>query len=70
MPFRLVAAAALFVAAAQPAFAQSLEQMAGQIDACYYDGAAEKTCPPLNTLDGTGTLADIVRFAGQAVRGA
>lgn len=31
MPFRLAAAAALFVAAAQPAFAQSLEQMAGQM---------------------------------------
>lgn len=47
---------------------KALEQTAQQIDACYHDGVAEKTCPPLNTLDGTGTLAEIVRFAGQAVR--
>ena len=49
---------------------KALEMTAGQIDACYYDGQPEKTCPPVNTLDGTGTLADIVRFVGQAVRGA
>ena len=49
---------------------KALELTAGQIDACYHDGQTEKTCPPLNTLDGTGTLAEIVRFAGQAVRGA
>lgn len=48
----------------------ALERTAEQIDACYYDGLAEKTCPPVNTLDGTGTLAAIVRFAGDAVRGA
>ena len=49
---------------------KALELTAEQIDACYHDGQTEKTCPPLNTLDGTGTLAEIVRFAGQAVRGA
>lgn len=49
---------------------KAMEQTAVQIDLCYYDGQAEKTCPPLNTLDGTGTLSEIVRFAGEAVRGA
>lgn len=40
-----------------------------QIDACYYDGNAEASVE-LNTLDGTGKLSEIVRFAGEAVRGA
>lgn len=46
----------------------ALEQTAGQIDACYYDGQAEPSCM-LNTLDAIGTLGNIVQFAGQAVRG-
>jgi len=49
---------------------KALEKTSTQIDACYYDGQAERTCTPLNTLDGTGTLSDIIRFVGQAVRGA
>ena len=49
---------------------KALEKTSTQIDACYYDGQAERTCTPLNTLDGTGTLSDIVAFVGQAVRGA
>ncbi|MPM03858.1 CRISPR system Cascade subunit CasC [Rhodobacter sp. 140A] len=48
---------------------KALEQASEQIDTCYYDGAAEAACS-LNTLEGSGTLAEIVRFAGQAVRGA
>ncbi|MFT3691462.1 type I-E CRISPR-associated protein Cas7/Cse4/CasC [Paenirhodobacter sp.] len=48
---------------------KALEQTAEQIDACYYDGKAEPALC-LNTLDSAGTLAEIVRFAGQAVRGA
>lgn len=48
---------------------KALEKTAEQIDICYYDGVAEETCKPLNTLDGTGRVSDIVQFAGQAVRG-
>lgn len=47
----------------------ALEQTAAQIDTCYFDGVPESHCL-LNTLDGAGTLAQIVDFAGQAVRGA
>jgi len=47
----------------------ALERTAEQIDTCYFDGQAEPAVH-LNTLDGTGTLAEIVRFVGQAVRGA
>lgn len=47
---------------------KALEQTAGQIDACYYDGQAEAECS-FNMLEGRGTLAEIVRFVGQAVRG-
>ena len=49
---------------------RALELTSTQIDTCYYDGQAERTCPPLNTLDGSGSLTEIVRFVGQAVRGA
>lgn len=49
---------------------KALEQTAQQIDACYYDAKPENSPPPLNTLDGTGSLCEIVRFAGDAVRGA
>jgi CRISPR system Cascade subunit CasC len=48
---------------------KALEQTAEQIDACYYDGRAE-SARDFNTIEGRGALADIVRFAGQAVRGA
>lgn len=48
---------------------KALELTARQIDLCYHEGQSEKTCPPLNTLDGTGTLSEIVRFAGEAARG-
>lgn len=48
---------------------KALEQTAGQIDACYYNGAAEAAVT-LSTLDASGTLAAIVAFAGQAVRSA
>lgn len=48
---------------------KALEMTADQIDTCYYEGKAEPSVE-LNTLDATGTLSDIVTFAGQAVRGA
>lgn len=48
---------------------KALEKTSEQIDCCYYDGQAEASCA-LNTLEGSGTLAEIVGFAGQAVRGA
>lgn len=48
---------------------RALELTAQQIDACYFDAQAEE-CRDLNTLNGTGTLSEIVRFAGEAVRGA
>lgn len=47
---------------------KTLEQTAAQIDRCYYDGTAEAFLR-LNTLDGEGRLDEIVRFAGDAVRG-
>ena len=47
----------------------ALEQTVAQIDTCYFDGVPESHSL-LNTLDGAGTLAQIVAFAGQAVRGA
>ena len=47
----------------------ALEQTATQLDACYFDGAAEAHYV-LNTLTGTGTLSELVQFAEQAVRGA
>lgn len=48
---------------------KALEVTSDQIDSCYFDGQAEAACH-MNTLEGSGTLAEIVRFAGQAVRGA
>jgi CRISPR system Cascade subunit CasC len=48
---------------------KALERTADQIDGCYYDGKAEPAVT-LSTLDSSGTLAAIVAFAGQAVRGA
>lgn len=48
---------------------RALEQTQAQIDACYFNGTSEPQVT-LNTLDGTGTLSAIVRFAGDAVRGA
>ena len=47
----------------------ALEQTASQIDTCYFDGIAEQHCL-LNTLDGTGTLSNIVEFVTKAVKGA
>lgn len=50
---------------------KALEQTVQQIDRCYFDGAAEASVT-LSRLDevGTASLSDIVRFAGEAVRGA
>lgn len=50
---------------------KALERTAEQIDRCYFDNTAEPS-KTLCTLDegNTTTLAEIVRFAGQAVRGA
>ena len=48
---------------------RALERTSDQIDGCYYDGQAEPSCA-LNTLEGQGNLAEIIRFVGQALRGA
>lgn len=50
---------------------KALEATARQIDRCYFEGVAEAAVT-LSTLDegNTTTLGDILRFAGQAVRGA
>lgn len=48
---------------------RALEQTAGMIDKCYFDGVAEDF-RKLDTLAGEGTLDEIVRFSVEAVRGA
>lgn len=48
---------------------KAMEQMRQQIDACYFDGQPEAS-EYFNLLDGHGTLAAVVGFAAQAIRGA
>lgn len=53
----------------QSASVKALEGTAAKIDTCYFDGQPEEF-RTLDTLAGTGTLSEIVRFATEAVRGA